>query len=341
MAKEAVKRADGAWRALAGGRVCGETGETSPALELTRPAMDDKENRPPNSDADQRAQEATAGTGETAQKKNAGWRLEDFDVGRKLGTGTFGKVYMAREKKTKCKVALKVMRKSDFQGRRAQQQLRREIELQYHLRHPNILRLYGYFHDDKRIYLILEYAAGGDTFGALCEAQVFDDERSARYVYQVCKALQYCHSKKVIHRDIKPENVLLSSSDQVKLADFGWAVHAPSSRRVGVCGTVDYVPPEMLENRAHDEKADIWALGVLTYEFLVGIPTFKSSSPDATYKKIRNMDIWFPDNISDGGKDFIYRLLTKEPTRRATIEEVMSHPWITTNVEGDPQEVKL
>lgn len=169
-------------------------------------------------------------------------------------------------------------------------------------------------------------------FDALCEAEVFDDER---YVYQVCKALQYCH------RDIKPENLLLGSSDQVKLADFGLAVHAPSSRRIGVCGTTDYVPPEMLEKKVHDEKVDVWALGVLTYEFLVGALTFKSSSPHATYEKIPNVDVWFPDGVSADAKDLISRLLTEEPARRPTVEDVLSHPWITENVEGNTPEDAL
>jgi serine/threonine protein kinase len=100
--------------------------------------------------------------------------------------------------------------------------------------------------------------------------------RSLQYILSLAEALGYCHSKHIIHRDIKPENLLLGYRGEVKIADFGWSVHAPSSRRNTLCGTLDYLPPEMIENKEHDHSVDIWALGVLTYEFLVGSPPFEA-----------------------------------------------------------------
>ena len=88
-------------------------------------------------------------------------------------------------------------------------------------------------------------------------------------------ALSYLHSKHVIHRDIKPENLLLGIDGELKIGDFGWSVHAPGNRRTTLCGTLDYLPPEMIEGKEHNEKVDLWALGVLTYEFLVGVPPFE------------------------------------------------------------------
>jgi serine/threonine protein kinase len=123
--------------------------------------------------------------------------------------------------------------------------------------------------------------------------------------------LHYCHSKKVIHRDIKPENLLLGFYGELKIADFGWSVHAPSSRRTTVCGTLDYLPPEMIEDRAHDEKVDLWSLGVLCYEFLVGKPPFQTASHDGTYKKIKSVDYMFPPDLSPYACDFISKLLKK------------------------------
>jgi aurora kinase A len=94
---------------------------------------------------------------------------------------------------------------------------------------------------------------------------------------QLAQALKYCHSKGVIHRDLKPENLLLGFNGQVKISDFGWSVHAPSSRRNTLCGTLDYLPPEMIEGKEHDKSVDVWSLGILCYEFLVGTRLVNSS----------------------------------------------------------------
>lgn len=292
--------------------------------------MGDKENQPQNSTA---AGHKAAKTGDASKKQRPSveWRLEDFEIGRPLGKGKFGNVYLAREKKSKFIIALKVMFKSQLQSHNVEHQLQREIEIQSHLRHPHILRLYGYFHDEARVYLILEYAPKGELYQHLTKEKMFDDKQSASYIYQVCDALKYCHSKKVIHRDIKPENILISANGMLKIADFGWSVHAPSSRRATMCGTMDYLPPEMLENSVYDEKVDLWAIGILIYEFLVGRPPFEANSTSATYERIRRVDLRFPAHVSDDAKDLISRLLRKDPKQRPTIEEVMVHPWVTKN----------
>ncbi|VDM67769.1 unnamed protein product [Strongylus vulgaris] len=124
--------------------------------------------------------------------------------------------------------------------------------------HPNILRLKGYFHDKERVYIILEYADGGELYnrlkkkGRLEEAEAARYENAFSYVRQLADALSYCHAKRVIHRDIKPENILLDQKGNVKIADFGWAVVSSYSRRQTVCGTLDYLPPEMISGRSHD-----------------------------------------------------------------------------------------
>eukprot|EP00798_Chlamydomonas_sp_ICE-L_P007930 gene7930-1144_t len=116
----------------------------------------------------------------------------------------------------------------------------------------------------------------------------------------------YCHSKHVIHRDIKPENLLVGLNGEVKIADFGWSVHAPNSRRRTLCGTLDYLPPEMIEGREHDTFVDNWSLGVLAYEFLIGGPPLED-----TYRRIVRVDLKFPSEpeISSEAKDFIQKLL--------------------------------
>jgi len=258
------------------------------------------------------------------------WTLADFDIGRPLGKGKFGNVYLAREKKSKYIVALKVLFKSQLQKAQVEHQLRREIEIQSHLRHPNILRLFGYFYDETRIYLILEFAPRGEMYKSLQKQpkQRFDEPRSAKYIRQMADALKYCHSKKVIHRDIKPENLLLDMKGELKIADFGWSVHAPSSRRATMCGTLDYLPPEMIEGNTHDDKVDLWSLGVLTYEFLVGKPPFEAENNNETYRRITRVDLKFPAHVSEGARDIITQLLRKDPNQRISLDKCLEHPWI-------------
>jgi len=256
------------------------------------------------------------------------WSLQDFDIGKPLGNGKFGKVYLARTKKEHFIVALKVIFKQQLTKAGVEHQLRREIEIQAHLRHPNILRLYGYFYDQTRIYLILEYAAKGELYKELQKHGRFDEKRSAKYIDSLAKALQYCHKKHVIHRDIKPENLLLDLKGNLKIADFGWSVHAPSGRRSTLCGTLDYLPPEMIEGKPHDSQVDVWSLGVLMYEFLVGTPPFEAKGHQETYRKIKNVDLKFPDYVSDSARDLISKLLVKDPASRFKLSDIENHPWI-------------
>ncbi|XP_057557889.1 aurora kinase A isoform X1 [Hippopotamus amphibius kiboko] len=285
--------------------------------------------QPPAPGNNPEKKEASKQKNEESKKRQ--WALEDFEIGRPLGKGKFGNVYLAREKQSKFILALKVLFKAQLEKAGVEHQLRREVEIQSHLRHPNILRLYGYFHDATRVYLILEYAPLGAVYRELQKLSKFDEQRTATYITELANALSYCHSKRVIHRDIKPENLLLGSSGELKIADFGWSVHAPSSRRTTLCGTLDYLPPEMIEGRMHDEKVDLWSLGVLCYEFLVGKPPFEASTYQETYKRISRVEFTFPDFVPEGARDLISRLLKHNPSQRPTLREVLEHPWITAN----------
>ncbi|XP_049802801.1 aurora kinase C-like isoform X3 [Schistocerca nitens] len=146
----------------------------------------------------------------------------------------------------------------------------------------------------------------------LREIEIQTHLRAARYMYQVANALQYCHENKVIHRDIKPENLLLTSDDKIKMADFGWSVHAPSNRRKTMCGTLDYLPPEMVEGKPYDRNVDNWCIGVLCYEFLVGKPPFETDSSKKTYSLIREVKYKIPDYVSDLAKDLISKVADAE-----------------------------
>lgn len=262
------------------------------------------------------------------------WCLDDFEIGKPLGKGKFGSVYLAREKKSKYIVALKVLDKSQLVRANVEHQLRREIEIQSHLRHPNILRMYGYFYDSKRIYLILEFSPGGELYKQLTKKGKFSERLSAKFISDLALALDYCHSKHVIHRDIKPENLLVGVNDDIKIADFGWSVHAPTSRRNTLCGTLDYLAPEMVEGREHDKQIDVWSLGVLLYEFLVGSPPFEAENHSATYRRISRIDLRFPRSVPTDAQDLIRRLLVKDPTKRMSLEDIPRHPWVVRNLNN-------
>jgi serine/threonine protein kinase len=155
------------------------------------------------------------------------WTIDDFEFGLALGRGKFGHVYLARTKKEKFLVAIKILYKRQLCKSGVLKQLQREIEIQSHLNHPNILKMYGFFYDDEKIYLILEWAPGGEVFTDLKLNKKYPEPKAAHIVAQVIDAFSYMHSKNVIHRDLKPEN-LLDCGGVIKLADFGWSVHTPS-----------------------------------------------------------------------------------------------------------------
>ncbi|XP_059137577.1 aurora kinase C [Peromyscus eremicus] len=254
--------------------------------------------------------------------------IDDFEIGRPLGKGKFGNVYLARLKENHFIVALKVLFKSQIEKEGLEHQLRREVEIQAHLQHPNILRLYNYFHDARRVYLILEYAPRGELYKELQRNQTLDEQRTATIIEELADALTYCHEKKVIHRDIKPENLLLGFRGEVKIADFGWSVHTPSLRRKTMCGTLDYLPPEMIEGRTYNEKVDLWCIGVLCYELLVGNPPFESSTHSETYKRIVKVDLRFPHSVPVGAQDLISKLLRYHPSDRLDLDQILKHPWV-------------
>jgi aurora kinase len=285
----------------------------------------------------------------SSQSQNPGqsaktFHLGMFEIGKPLGKGKFGRVYLARERSTGFVCALKVLHKSELQQGRVEKQVRREIEIQSNLAHPNILRLYGHFHDSKRIFLILEFAGKGELYKHLRKAQRFPEWQAAQYIAQMASALKYLHKKHVIHRDIKPENILVGLHGEIKISDFGWSVHAPNNRRNTMCGTLDYLPPEMCRHQGgrdgkddnwYSEKIDLWSLGVLTYEFLVGEAPFEDT-PAMTQRRIARGEMTIPPFISAEARDLIKRLLQLDPEKRLSLEEVEVHPWIIKHcVKGE------
>ncbi|KAF9274728.1 hypothetical protein BGZ68_000415 [Mortierella alpina] len=265
--------------------------------------------------SEMKAQSRTSVNGDTEQTSliprslvSREWSLDDFELARPLGKGQFGQVYLMRERQSGFVVAMKVIHKADLMKANMEHQLRREIDIQSNLKHKHILRLDTFFHDKTKVYLVLEYAPLGELYKKLRKVEKFSESQSSKYIYQLTTALSYLHRKNVIHRDIKPENILVGLDGELKISDFGWSIHTPAtSRRSTFCGTLDYLPPEIVEGRYHTKHIDQWSLGILCYEFLVGKPPFEDleGGRDGTYKLIAAGELFFPDHVSSEARDLI------------------------------------
>lgn len=239
-----------------------------------------------------------------------------FEIGRPLGKGKFGRVYLVRHRPSGYVCALKVLDKAQIARERAEVHVRREIEVHSNLRHPSVLAFHAWFHDSRRVFLVIEYAAGGELYKMLRKAMRFPEQRAAKYAAQVGSALRYLHGKNVMHRDIKPENILVGLYGELKLADFGYSVHAPGGRRDTLCGTLDYLPPEMLNpagKTRYGSAIDQWTLGVLTYEFLTGEAPFEDTMA-MTRKRIVRLDMKpLPSTVSAEAKNFVHSVSASLP----------------------------
>ncbi|EGV62048.1 spindle assembly checkpoint kinase [Yamadazyma tenuis] len=263
--------------------------------------------------------------------------LSHFEIGKTLGKGKLGSVYCVKHKASNFVCALKVMNLETLRSLKLQKNLQREIEIQSSLQHPNILKLFSYFYDSKNVYLVIEYSINGELYHHLRINKRFTNTLASFYIYQVTLGLIYLHSNGIIHRDLKPENILVDFNHTVKLSDFGWSVKIErNAKRSTICGTLDYLSPEMVNSMAYDFKSDIWSLGVLIYELLVGKPPFEHHDRNVTYKRIVGLDLKFPPFVNDEAKELILSLLKTNPSDRLPLEQVLTHPWLMKNKQKWP-----
>lgn len=184
--------------------------------------------------------------------------------------------------------------------------------------------------------MMLEFAGKGELYKIMSRLPDchFDEAESARLTAQMTDALAYLHHKNILHRDIKPENLLMDLKGDLKVADFGWSVHAPNTRRTTMCGTLQYLAPEMVEKTEHDESVDLWSLGVLIYEFLYGSPPFEHPDPEEQKQRIRKVRYTFPkdhkgrDQIPILAQEVISGLLKYKGSQRLPLNQVLLSSWM-------------
>ncbi|EXX50706.1 Ipl1p [Rhizophagus irregularis DAOM 197198w] len=238
--------------------------------------------------------------------------MKDFKVGHEIGKGKYGRVHLATNKSSGYIVALKILLKQELKHDKLLRQLEREVEIQGNLNHPNILKLYGYFQDEKRVVMILEWASLGTLYAQLKRQMRFVEKQASRYIAQIAKSLKYVHERHIVHRDLKPENLLIDKQGVLKLADFGWATYVQdftNSSLKTICGTLDYLAPEMVKRQSYNEKVDVWALGIICYELLVGVPPFESIGFPLTIQRIVLDEVMIPDYVSKEARDIIIMVI--------------------------------
>jgi len=199
------------------------------------------------------------------------------------------------------------------------------------LSHPFIVNMHGSFHDQRYVYMVLEYVVGGEFFTHLRKAGRFNNEQSCFYASQVAAIFEYCHGKNIVYRDLKPENILINADGYVKLTDFGFA-KVIEHRTYTLCGTPEYIAPEVLLNKGHGKPVDWWTLGILIYEMIVGYPPFVDEDPMGIYQKILSGKIVFPKLFDKHAKALVKKLLTADLGKRYGnlkngVDDIKQHKW--------------
>ncbi|RKF77739.1 cAMP-dependent protein kinase catalytic subunit [Golovinomyces cichoracearum] len=253
--------------------------------------------------------------------------IHDFELVRILGTGTFARVWLVRlanptAKEDREKVfALKVLRKVEIIKLKQVDHVNSERWILADVAgHPFITNLVTSFSDKDSLYMLLDYCPGGEIFSYLRKAKRFNEDCARFYAAEIVLVLEYLHERKgVAYRDLKPENLLLDADGHIKLVDFGFGKILGNRETYTLCGTPEYLAPEVIQSKGHTTAVDWWALGILLYEFLVGFPPFwHQSNALELYKQIVNKPITFPANpiLSPAAKDIIQQLCNVDRTKR-------------------------
>ncbi|XP_023548848.1 CBL-interacting serine/threonine-protein kinase 7-like [Cucurbita pepo subsp. pepo] len=268
--------------------------------------------------------------------------LGKYQLGRFLGRGSFAKVYQACSLADNSIVAVKIIDKNKTIDAAMEPCIVREISVMRRLQHhPNILRIHEVMATKTKIYLVVDYASGGELFAKLLRRGRLTESTARRYFQQLVSALHFCHQNGVAHRDIKPQNLLLDEDGNLKVSDFGLSA-LPEQIKDGMlhtaCGTPAYTAPEVVSRRGYDgAKADAWSCGVILFVLLSGHLPFSDNNLVAMYKKVYRREYHFPDSISKPARHLIFQLLDPDPNTRMSMEALMQHSWFKKSLRSKPQ----
>ena len=281
--------------------------------------------------------------GDVSEMANPATDLEFADLKpiAVLGSGTFGRVSLVQNKKSTDQVyALKAMIKSEIEAHKQQQNVMNEKELMLQCNHTFVLRLFKTFKDTRRLYMLLEFVQGGELFTVLHtpRGDGVPDASAKFYGAGVILALAHLHQKDIAYRDMKPENCLVDSQGYPKLVDFGFAKVIKNSKSYTLCGTPEYLAPEIVLGRGHDKGVDYWAFGILLYEMEAGYSPFSDAQgmdQVVICRNIVNGKLLFPRNFNSDCKDLVKKLLMRDPVTRlgnlrGGVEEIKQHKWFKT-----------
>ncbi|KAI3423319.1 Non-specific serine/threonine protein kinase [Psidium guajava] len=266
--------------------------------------------------------------GEEAQ----GMRVGKYELGRTLGEGNFGKVKVATDVESGQGFAVKIIEKGKIVHLKITDQIKREIGTLKLLKHPNVVRLREVLASKTKIYMVLEYATGGELFDRIASRGRLPETEGRKLFQQLIDGVSYCHDKGVFHRDLKLENILVDSRGNIKITDFGLSALPQHFRDDGLlhttCGSPNYVAPEVLNNRGYDgATSDVWSCGVILYVILTGYLPFDDRNLAVLYQKIFKGETHLPKWLSPGAKSLIRGILDPNPVTRITMDGIKADNW--------------
>ena len=266
-----------------------------------------------------------------SRKKKLKIKIKDYEQLKTVGLGSYGRVRLCKHKKTGDIFVMKILKKNDIIKQKQVDHVYSEFNILINLKHPFIVQLLGYnFDDPKYVYFILEYIQGGELFTLLRTKRTFPIPQARFYIAHIITIFEYLHSKNIVYRDLKPENILINKNGYLKLTDFGFAKQLENEKTYTLCGTPEYLAPEIILNKGHGKAVDWWTLGILLYEMLVGIDPFSDDEPMKTYQKILKGKINFPKTINKDAKSLIKHLLTQDTSKRfgclkSGVKDILNH----------------